>query len=59
MIPLLASVLLDENEWKEPYNFNPAHFLDKEGKFMKRDAFLPFSAGRSPSVQWLSVETAE
>lgn len=46
VIPLLASVLLDENEWEEPHHFNPAHFLDKEGKFVKRDAFLPFSAGR-------------
>lgn len=50
VIPLLASVLLDEKEWEEPHNFNPAHFLDKEGKFVKRDAFLPFSAGWLPSV---------
>lgn len=57
VIPLLASVLLDEKEWKEPHNFNPTHFLDKEGKFIKRDAFLPFSAGWSISVPWLSVET--
>ncbi|XP_045885700.1 cytochrome P450 2K1-like [Micropterus dolomieu] len=35
----------DEDEWEKPYIFNPAHFLDKEGNFRKRDAFLPFSAG--------------
>ncbi|XP_067427295.1 cytochrome P450 2K1-like isoform X2 [Thunnus thynnus] len=44
--PLLASVLWDESEWESPHTFNPAHFLDKDGKFVKRDAFMPFSAGR-------------
>uniref|UniRef100_A0A3B3U2N7 Cytochrome P450 2K1-like n=1 Tax=Poecilia latipinna TaxID=48699 RepID=A0A3B3U2N7_9TELE len=46
VIPLLASVLYDESEWESPHTFNPSHFLDKEGRFIKRDAFLPFSAGR-------------
>ncbi|KAM8725155.1 cytochrome P450 2K1-like isoform 1-T1 [Acanthopagrus schlegelii] len=46
VVPLLASVLNDESEWESPYSFNPAHFLDKDGKFVKRDAFIPFSAGR-------------
>lgn len=43
--PLLASVLFDESEWEQPHTFYPAHFLDQEGKFVRRDAFLPFSAG--------------
>uniref|UniRef100_A0A8C2WHH9 Cytochrome P450 2K1-like n=1 Tax=Cyclopterus lumpus TaxID=8103 RepID=A0A8C2WHH9_CYCLU len=46
VIPLLTSVLWDETEWEKPQVFNPAHFLDKDGKFVKRDAFMPFSAGR-------------
>ncbi|XP_016121937.1 cytochrome P450 2K1-like, partial [Sinocyclocheilus grahami] len=42
---LLASVLRDENEWETPDSFNPRHFLNKQGQFVKRDAFMPFSAG--------------
>ncbi|XP_023204049.1 cytochrome P450 2K1-like isoform X2 [Xiphophorus maculatus] len=44
--PLLMSVLCDETEWEKPHTFYPPHFLDKDGKFRKRDAFIPFSAGR-------------
>ncbi|XP_015273037.1 PREDICTED: cytochrome P450 2K4-like, partial [Gekko japonicus] len=46
IIPLMYSVLYDESEWEKPFKFYPEHFLDSEGKFVKRDAFLPFSAGR-------------
>ncbi|XP_056257050.1 cytochrome P450 2K1-like [Seriola aureovittata] len=42
---LLSSALQDEDEWEKAYTFNPGHFLDKEGNFRKRDAFLPFSTG--------------
>lgn len=45
MIPLLTSVLLDKTQWETPSQFNPNHFLDAKGRFMKRGAFLPFSAG--------------
>ncbi|XP_030576986.1 cytochrome P450 2K1-like isoform X3 [Archocentrus centrarchus] len=46
VFPLLTSVLHDPDEWERPHSFYPAHFLDKEKKFVKRDAFIPFSAGR-------------
>ncbi|XP_057697484.1 cytochrome P450 2J4-like isoform X2 [Corythoichthys intestinalis] len=42
----LASVLFDKNEWETPGMFNPQHFLDSEGHFRRRNAFLPFSAGK-------------
>uniref|UniRef100_A0A3Q3VQ39 Uncharacterized protein n=1 Tax=Mola mola TaxID=94237 RepID=A0A3Q3VQ39_MOLML len=42
----MTSVLFDENEWETPHTFNPGHFLNKEGKFVKRPAFIPFSAGK-------------
>lgn len=46
IIPNLTSVLFDKNEWETPRTFNPGHFLTEDGKFTKRAAFLPFSAGK-------------
>lgn len=42
----LSSVLKDDRVWKKPLQFYPEHFLDADGKFVKREAFIPFSAGR-------------
>ncbi|XP_077195438.1 cytochrome P450 2D14-like [Paroedura picta] len=42
----LSSVLKDETMWEKPHQFYPEHFLDDNGQFVKREAFLPFSAGR-------------
>uniref|UniRef100_A0A8D0D619 Cytochrome P450 2J2-like n=1 Tax=Sander lucioperca TaxID=283035 RepID=A0A8D0D619_SANLU len=46
IIPNLTSVLFDKNEWETPDTFNPGQFLNKEGKFVKRAAFIPFSTGK-------------
>ncbi|KAJ8356927.1 hypothetical protein SKAU_G00197210 [Synaphobranchus kaupii] len=46
IIPLLRSVHRDKNHWEKPDHFHPQHFLDEQGKFVKREAFMPFSAGR-------------
>uniref|UniRef100_A0A671SKQ3 Cytochrome P450 2K1-like n=1 Tax=Sinocyclocheilus anshuiensis TaxID=1608454 RepID=A0A671SKQ3_9TELE len=52
---LLASVLRDENEWETPDSFNPSHFLNKQGQFVKRDAFMPFSAVLGLSLLLITV----
>ncbi|XP_077345187.1 cytochrome P450 2K4-like isoform X1 [Lithobates pipiens] len=46
VIPLLASVLRDEDHFEKPDEFYPQHFLDSKGNFLKKEAFLPFSAGK-------------
>ncbi|XP_025051404.1 cytochrome P450 2D26-like isoform X3 [Alligator sinensis] len=48
IIPLLASVLRDQSQWEKPDVFYPEHFLDSEGKFVKKEAFMPFSAVTQP-----------
>ncbi|XP_060539020.1 cytochrome P450 2J2-like isoform X1 [Pantherophis guttatus] len=42
IVPDLRSVLLDPEQWETPEEFNPNHFLDKDGKFIEREEFLPF-----------------
>ncbi|XP_077654801.1 cytochrome P450 2D17-like isoform X1 [Urocitellus parryii] len=46
LITNLSSVLKDETVWEKPLRFHPGHFLDAQGHFVKREAFMPFSAGR-------------
>ncbi|XP_069071503.1 cytochrome P450 2J2-like isoform X1 [Pleurodeles waltl] len=46
ILPNLSSVLYDPECWETPQEFNPCHFLDHEGNFINREAFLPFSAGQ-------------
>ncbi|KAM3930502.1 cytochrome P450 2K1-like [Leptodactylus fuscus] len=46
IIPLLSSVLRDKTQFEKPDDFYPNHFLDGNGNFMKKEAFMPFSAGR-------------
>ncbi|XP_060098716.1 cytochrome P450 2J2-like [Heteronotia binoei] len=45
IFPDLRSALFDPKQWEKPQEFNPNHFLDKDGKFVDREAFLPFGAG--------------
>nr|XP_042699895.1 cytochrome P450 2C13, male-specific-like [Chrysemys picta bellii] len=45
ILPNLTSALLDPEQWETPRQFNPNHFLDQDGNFVTKEAFLPFSAG--------------
>ncbi|ETE57122.1 Cytochrome protein, partial [Ophiophagus hannah] len=46
IVPDLRSILLDPEQWETPEEFNPNHFLDKDGKFIEREEFLPFGIGQ-------------
>uniref|UniRef100_A0A6J0UGY9 Cytochrome P450 2W1-like n=1 Tax=Pogona vitticeps TaxID=103695 RepID=A0A6J0UGY9_9SAUR len=46
VIPSLTSVLYDKTQWETPFQFNPNHFLDDKGNYVKKEAFIPFSIGR-------------
>ncbi|KAF7235656.1 Cytochrome P450 2J2, partial [Varanus komodoensis] len=58
IVPDLQSVLLDPVHWETPQEFNPNHFLDKDGNFVNREEFLPFGAGARvcPGEQLARIE---
>ncbi|XP_072263486.1 cytochrome P450 2K4-like isoform X2 [Pyxicephalus adspersus] len=50
VVPLLESVLHDKTQFEKPDKFYPEHFLDSQGAFVKKAAFMPFSAGRRSCI---------
>ncbi|CAJ0919316.1 unnamed protein product [Ranitomeya imitator] len=50
VIPLLTSILYDKNHFVRADEFYPEHFLDSSGNFVRKEAFIPFSA--VSQVQW-------
>ncbi|XP_063056858.1 cytochrome P450 2J4-like [Engraulis encrasicolus] len=46
ILPMLKPILYDVSEYSRPEEFNPSHFLDEDGKFIKRDNFIPFGIGK-------------
>nr|XP_056705939.1 cytochrome P450 2J5-like [Euleptes europaea] len=41
----LRTAMFDPEYWETPDQFNPNHFLDEDGNFSCREAFISFSAG--------------
>uniref|UniRef100_H3ANT2 Vitamin D 25-hydroxylase n=2 Tax=Latimeria chalumnae TaxID=7897 RepID=H3ANT2_LATCH len=46
VITNLYSVHFDEKYWMSPEQFSPERFLDSNGNFIKKEAFVPFSLGK-------------
>ncbi|XP_075116032.1 cytochrome P450 2G1-like [Leptodactylus fuscus] len=44
--PLLSTVHRDPKQFSSSWEFNPNHFLDESGHFMKNEALMAFSAGK-------------
>ncbi|XP_044131007.1 cytochrome P450 2F2-like [Bufo gargarizans] len=45
-IPVLTSVHFDKAKFNNAENFDPKNFLDENGKVLKKDSLMPFSAGK-------------
>ena len=50
ILPLMESILSDQQIWTDPEAFRPQRFLDEDGKCVQPDEFIPFSLGK-----WLFV----
>ncbi|KAF6317068.1 cytochrome P450 family 2 subfamily E member 1 [Rhinolophus ferrumequinum] len=50
IIPTLDSLLYDKQEFPDPEQFKPEHFLNENGKFKYSDHFKAFSAGKRVCV---------
>ncbi|XP_044044851.1 cytochrome P450 2U1 [Siniperca chuatsi] len=46
ILPNLWSVHRDPTVWDNPDSFNPARFLDDEGRLLRKECFIPFGIGR-------------
>ncbi|KAG8430343.1 hypothetical protein GDO86_017948, partial [Hymenochirus boettgeri] len=55
IITNLTSVLFDPSQWETPEEFNPGHFLDANGNFRAKSAFMAFSAGNRSCVGQVQV----
>ena len=42
----LEYIMHDPNHFSDPMEFNPARFLDADGKFVKNERMVPFGIGK-------------
>ena len=42
----LEYIMHDPNHFSNPMEFNPARFLDADGKFVKNERMVPFGIGK-------------
>lgn len=45
-MPEVGAVHFDENNFEEPYKFNPERFLNDEGNYQKSAMLRPFGVGK-------------
>lgn len=46
ILPNVYAVCHDPDQWDQPNEFDPAHFLDENGKFQKKESFAVFTMGK-------------
>ncbi|XP_053577732.1 cytochrome P450 2F3 [Bombina bombina] len=46
IMPLICTSQYDPTKFKNPYSFDPTHFLDEKDNFKKNEGFMAFSAGK-------------
>ena len=46
ILPLMESILSDQQIWTDPEAFRPERFLDEDGKCVQPAEFIPFSLGK-------------
>lgn len=46
MLVSTYSLNMDEEYWKDPFNFRPERFLDDNGEIIYHEPFMPFGAGK-------------
>ena len=51
LIPLLAEVHMDPQEWDDPHHYRPERFIDvNTGKIIRHNSFMPFQVGELNSL---------
>ena len=64
ILPLMESILSDQQTWGDPEVFRPERFLDADGKVVRPDEFIPFSLGKCFSAgrclnEWIGGKVFE